>query len=136
MCIVAARGFEPRPHVCCPYTTRHPLSTIIVQHDPCTEYASTGHHYSLSSPVRDYRTIMLRGISLLALFNYYVSLSKSRFVLWKREESNLLYMTNMHQSSVVIRASPIAPLPCAGLSRLSSQEPQIAIRSLFFRYNV
>lgn len=46
--IVAARGLEPRPHVCCPYTMRLPY--LIVQHDPCTGYASTGHHYSLSSP--------------------------------------------------------------------------------------
>ena len=110
--------------------------SFIVQHDPYTGYASTGHHYSLSSPVRDYRTIMLRGFSLLAFVKSYVSMSKSRFVLWKRGDSNPLYISNVHQSSVVIRASPIAPLPCACLSRLSSQEPQIAKRSLVFRYNV
>lgn len=28
MCIVAVTGFEPVPHVCCPYTTRHPLSLL------------------------------------------------------------------------------------------------------------
>ena len=52
---------------------------------------------------------------------------KEQVCWWKRGDSNPLYMTNMHQSSVVIRASPIAPLPCAGLSRLSSQEPQSAL---------
>ena len=135
MRIVAARGFEPRPHVCCPYTTRQSGDERLnaVLQPPCgLQSFWVCFAFEPSAIIAP----MCYASPLLAFVKSYVSMSKSRFVLWKRGDSNPLYISNVHQSSVVIRASPIAPLPCACLSRLSSQEPQIAKRSLVFRYNV
>lgn len=103
-----------------------------------------GIHYLLSSSMTPARDTHLLGIithfralsaiiapscyaaSLYSLSNC-LSLSKSRFVGGRGRIRTSFILSNMHQSSVVIRASPIAPLPYAGLSRLSSQEPQSAL---------
>ena len=123
MRIVAARGFEPRPHVCCPYTTRHPfpLSSSMTLTQDTHLLGIITHFQALSA-------IIAPSCYAASLYSPSFSLCKSvkeQVCWWKREDSNLLYMSNMHQSSVVIRASPIAPLPFAGLSRLSSQSLKV-----------
>lgn len=114
----AARGFEPRPHVCCPYTTRHPFS-LSSSMTPARDTHLLGiitHFRALSAIIAP----SCYAASLYSLSNC-LSLSKSRFVGGRGRIRTSFILSNMHQSSVVIRASPIAPLPCAGLSRLSSQ---------------
>lgn len=106
------------------YTTRHPfsLSSSMTLTQDTHLLGIITHFQALSAIIAP----SCYAASLYSLSNC-LSVSKSRFVGGRGRIRTSFILSNMHQSSVVFRASPIAPLPFAGLSRLSSQEPQSAL---------
>lgn len=103
------------------FYNRHAVSNLF-------GYALLSSHPRLSHPCATHH--------LYLLLNFYVSMSKSRFVfLWKRGDSNPLYISNMHQSSVVIRASPMRPFHLRVFPRRHSQSlRRVTLQALFIGF--
>lgn len=105
---VAVTGVEPAPLESCAYLLHHTapiyLSSSMTPARGTHLLGIISHFQALSAII----TPMRYAASLYSLSKSYVNKSKSRFV-GGRGRNRTSFISNVHQSSVVVRASPMRP---------------------------